>query len=197
MKIKATRRNNKVLMEIGRQDERLLSQGDRAASPLRIRRILVPIDFSECSRKALDYALGFARQFQAELFLLHVVTPPFAYGEYGVVDLASVESEMHEAAIGQLNQLSRDQVGETTRCTNRIASGQIMTEIVGLAREENIDLLILSTHGRTGLRHVLLGSVTEQVVRHAPCPVLVVREQEHEFLEPPAAGTRKGSNDPN
>lgn len=183
MRVRSSRKKDTVVVELKPRDAGLLDRAGRGRSEFKLKKILVPVDFSECSRKALQYALGFARQFGSEIVLLHVVSPAFVYGEYGVVDLAGVEAEMVKTSDQELEKWVEQEMASGVRFTSRTAQGQIMSEVVDLARDEGIDLIVLSTHGRTGLRHVLLGSVAEQVVRHAPCPVLVVRENEHEFLD--------------
>lgn len=182
MKIKPSTRKDAVVVELGSRDEQLLNQAANANTPLRVKRILVPTDFSDTSRKALRYALAFAAQFGAEILLLHVITPPDAYGEYGIVDLAGLVKSLEEASDTELARLAAAEVppGVTARALTR--SGSPAQQIIEAARDKAADLIILSTHGRTGLKHVLLGSIAESAVRRAPCPVLVVRENEHEFV---------------
>jgi universal stress protein A len=153
------------------------SKAASAATPrFQLRRILVPLDFSECSQKALQYALPFARQFGAELFLLHVVRPYVT-----VIEMAPVEMESAEEAQEGLDKLQA-MTGTGVASRTLIRTGTPYYEITTAAKEFDIDLIILSTHGRSGLAHVLMGSTTDKVVRHAGCPVLIVREHEHEFI---------------
>jgi nucleotide-binding universal stress UspA family protein len=152
------------------------------AVPFRIKNILVPIDFSECSKKALQYAIPFAKLNGATVSLLYIVSPHYLAGEYGGVNFAPVEVEMRENGTKRLNALMADEVSPDIPAQTLVRTGTPAAEIVALARSLPADLIVLSTHGYTGLRHVLLGSVTEYVVRHAPCPVLVVRQREKEFL---------------
>ena len=167
-------------MELGRQEAQLppLSASELAA-PLpvfRLKKLLVPIDFSECSRKALQYAIPLARQFDAELHLLHVVAayPP-------IPEMASVDIEtIHDANV-ELAAL-RDRIRHLVPCVILIRPGEPGAEIVAAARESGSDLIVLSTHGRTGIARMLQGSVAERVLRHATCPILVVREHEQEFI---------------
>jgi nucleotide-binding universal stress UspA family protein len=166
------------------------------ADVFKLGRILVPTDFSGVSRKAIRYARAFAVQFKARLTLLHVLPPVYLPGsEFGPMDLAMAEAElrspdMRVASLEQLRALAGVEVGTAVPVEVEVREGQPMQEIVELAREIEADLIVLTTHGRTGLKHMLLGSVAENVVRHAPCPVFVVRECEHEFVEgakqPPA-----------
>lgn len=156
----------------------LTSQDASGAAPaFGLKRILVPVDFSPCSEKALAYAVPFARQFGAELTLLHVVQPYPPIAEMGPVDTDVVQEAKQD-----LEKL-RAQVGIPPACS-LLRVGDPDLEILDAAKTLGIDLIILSTHGRTGLGHLLLGSTTEKVVRHAPCPVLVVREHERDFIAP-------------
>jgi universal stress protein A len=147
-----------------------------------LKRIVVPIDFSACSRKALQYAIPFAEQFQASLTLLYVVQVNYAVGELGAIDVSMLEVEMRQQASQRLAELVRDEVRQRVPAEAIVRTGRPVMEIVSAARDLEADLIILSTHGYTGLKHVLLGSTAENVLRHAPCPVLAVREHEREFI---------------
>ena len=145
---------------------------------LSVKSILVPIDFSETSRKALQYAVRFAEQFGAKLTVLNVVepvaTPDFAYHP-----LLVEADKVKQAAKTRLDALC-SQMG--IRAAKTLTHyGTPFAEICEAASKHKVDLIVIATHGFTGLKHVLLGSTAERVVRHAPCPVLTVREKEHEF----------------
>jgi nucleotide-binding universal stress UspA family protein len=142
-----------------------------------IRRILFPTDFSEYAEDAWPYAVRFAKEFDAELHLLHVVAPPPAlvYTESIVYDPKDLEDSRvadAEVALGRLVGAAQD-LELTAR--SRVCTGVPFHEILEYARGQDIDLIVMATHGRTGLAHALLGSVTEKVVRRAPCPVLTIR----------------------
>jgi universal stress protein A len=176
MKVKPSKDTGSVVVELGNHEEQLLT-------PLafRIGTILVPIDFSDCSKKALQYAVPFAHQFNAAITLVHVVqVNRFSGVDFGAVDLPLLEAGAVKSAEEQLMALAKKEVPVPVAASVR--SGQPVQEIVAAARAIQADLIIISTHGRTGLKHVFLGSVAENVVRYAPCPVLVVREHEHEFI---------------
>lgn len=145
----------------------------------KLAKILVPVDFSECSKKALAYAVSFARRFKAELVLLHVVEPYAPYPEMTAWDAASLETASREFGEEEL-QFLRQSIQTEIHCSTVLKTGNAHREIVDAAKENGVDLI--STHGYTGLSRALLGSTTEQVVRRAGCPVLVVRENEHDFL---------------
>ncbi len=146
-----------------------------------LRKILVPADFSDCSRKALQYATALARQCQAEI-LLHVLEmPPVPVQAF---EAAFLEAPSEESAEKELSEWQA-QVESTAPVKTLVCSGSASPEIVRAADENNMDLIVIESHGRTGLARLLLGSTAERVVRHAPCPVRVVREREHDFVAPP------------
>jgi nucleotide-binding universal stress UspA family protein len=147
---------------------------------LKLKQILVPVDFSESSDKALRYAAGFAQQFRSRITLLHVIQPMVYPADFGYPP----------TVVDTLDQAVRIQIEERltalasqgpAKMETLVRLGQPYFEIVAAAKDLNADLIIISTHGRTGLTHALLGSTAERVVRHAPCPVLTVRQREHDF----------------
>ncbi len=153
------------------------------APSIGLKRILVPIDFSACSKKALQYARPFAEQFHAEVVLLHVSSLNYMVAEgFGGIDLPTLREDLIQDAESQLSEILKTLESDQMTASLVVREGRAATEIVELAKAENIDLVVMSTHGYSNIKHVLLGSVTENVVRHAPCPVLVVRENEHEFV---------------
>ena len=150
---------------------------ERSLAPLptfRLKRILVPVDFSDCSKKALQYATPLARQFNAELTLLHVVEPYRAF---------SPEIPLCEVPTAEAARIAFDGLVIEIPFKAVVREGEPHTQIVAAAEELATDLIVLSTHGRTGIAHVLIGSTAEKVVRNAGCPVLIVRERGHEFAE--------------
>ena len=142
-----------------------------------IKSILVPIDFSAPSKNALAYAVPFAEQFGAKLTLLNVVepvaTPDFAKS----FPLAMENDQVMAECKRELERVVK-QSGVSPRLVEKtlVRFGRSFHEIADAARTLKVDLIVIATHGYTGLKHALLGSTTERVVRHAPCPVLVVRE---------------------
>lgn len=147
-----------------------------------LKRILVPIDFSEASLKALRYAVPFAEQFGATICLVHVIEPASFMNDLPNVVLVRSDEEEAKEARNQLVSLAQKEIEELIPINPQVRTGKPFHEIVELAKTLEIDLIIIATHGHTGLKHCLLGSTAERVVRHAPCPVLVVREHEREFL---------------
>lgn len=145
---------------------------------LNIKDILVPLDFSSSSKKALAYALPFAKQFGAKITLLYVVEPVVYPAEFGYVPSLLENDQAVAAAKAKLEKFGAEFVGLETLSKTLVRTGSPFREIADAARTLKVDLMIISTHGYTGLKHVLLGSTAERVVRHATCPVLVVREPE-------------------
>jgi len=139
--------------------------------------ILVPTDFSEYADYALDYAIELAQKLQARLTLLHIIQlTPMTMGDmYGYsleAYLEAMESEAQKHMEGLLNRLHQEGLeGETA-----IVQGAPFQIIVDMAESRDVDLIVMGTHGRTGLTYALMGSVAEKVVRLAPCPVLVTRD---------------------
>lgn len=149
---------------------------------LKIKTILVPIDFSETSRKALVYAVKMAEQFGSKVVLLNVVEPITA-SDFGYPPVLFDIDNAKIAARKRLETLCRDgRVPAKLLGRVLVRCGRPFTEITDAARSLKADLIILTTHGYTGLKRVFMGSTAERVVRHAPCPVLTVREKEHEFV---------------
>jgi universal stress protein A len=178
MKAKPSKHSGGVVLEVDERDERILRSA--AAGPFQIRRILVPIDYSECATKALRYAIPLARQHGATIDLIHVVSSPaYGYGEYGAI---AMEPDPLPSSKKALQKLAETEIPADVPFNLEVRTGAAHLEISQFARSEAADLIVISTHGYTGLKHVLLGSVAEHVVRYAPCPVLVVRIQEREFI---------------
>ncbi|HEY3860279.1 MAG TPA: universal stress protein [Verrucomicrobiae bacterium] len=150
-------------------------------SEIKLRKILVPTDFTACSHKALSYALSFARLFGAEILLLHVVESVPTIAQDAMLQSSMLNAALHEESKKRLHRWQREAMADGSVET-MTADGVPWQRIVEVAREKNMDLIVAGTGGRSGLALVLLGSTAERVVRHAPCPVLVVREREHEFL---------------
>lgn len=143
---------------------------------LRLQHILVPYDFSEGAKVALQHAIAHARQFRANLTLLHVVHLPFRGVSLGAGEPHAMEGMLLAEATKQLTALTQELTQQCLTAKSMVRPGFPALEIVEVARQEPTDLIVMGTHGRTGFKHTVLGSVAENVVRHAPCPVLVVRQ---------------------
>jgi nucleotide-binding universal stress UspA family protein len=154
---------------------------------IRLQRILFPTDFSECSKRAQEYACELADRFSAELHVLNVLqdvtlmmpepgSAPMLHRNYLL--------EMKEGAEKALDALLPAAWTEGKRAVRATRMGNPFIEIGKYAKEKEIDLIVLGTHGRSAIMHVLLGNVAERVVRSAPCPVLTVRPEAHQFVMP-------------
>ncbi len=144
-----------------------------------IKKILCPTDFSETSRNALRYAKEFAMAMNAKLILLHVVEPIAATAE--TVPFIS-EAELEKTAREELDTLIRKDCPPSMAVSTLIKVGLSSDVILSAIKSEDIDLVVMGSHGRTGLTRLLLGSVTEAVMRRASCPMLIVKEHEKEFV---------------
>lgn len=150
---------------------------------LTIKRVLVATDFSDASSAALAYACAFADRFSASIHLLHVLEDLASHAwttEVYVAALPGVHEEMERQARERLEQQMSADARQRYDAVLALRGGSPFVEIVRYAREERIDLIVMGTHGRGAIAHMLLGSVAERVVRKAPCPVLTVRQPEHE-----------------
>jgi nucleotide-binding universal stress UspA family protein len=142
---------------------------------MKFKKILVPTDFSEHSERALHAALEFARSYDAELLLLHVVEEPFDYQGYGLSPerILEIQQNLDTAVDAQL-EAARRQCGDWQKVTLHRRQGAAFAEIIAMAKERAVDLIVIATHGHAGLAHLMLGSTTERVVRMAPCPVMTI-----------------------
>ena len=151
-----------------------------------IRRILFPTDFSEYADHAWSYALTFAREFGAEVHLLHVVAPPPRLAEAYSVNF---DPEKMVKALTEEANASMDRMVEAAKSwglvfRREVRVGVDFREIIDYVTKQDIDLIVMATHGRTGLAHALLGSVAEKVVRKSPCPVLTIKHPAMKFEMP-------------
>jgi nucleotide-binding universal stress UspA family protein len=148
----------------------------RERPAIQFKKILVPVDFSPASKTAFGYALRFAKAFAAELTLFHVLARPVSLGGAAASKIAvsKAEKTLRELAASALD-------GRAGRARRVVRAGVPFHEIVEMAKEADVDLIMMATHGYTGWKHFSIGSTTERVVRAAPCPVFVLREKEHEF----------------
>jgi nucleotide-binding universal stress UspA family protein len=153
---------------------------------IEIRKILVPTDFSDSARYALDYAISLSKEFGAEVTLVHVVEP-MAVGytsDLFPVPMAEVFQEISGYARKALAGLAAAVTEEGAAVRESLLQGKPAHEIVAAAREGSFDMIVMGTHGRGVLDHALFGSTTERVVRQAPCPVLTCRKPVHDQRKP-------------
>jgi len=150
-----------------------------------LKTILVPSDFSECSDAAIRYGLELARRFDAKLHLLHVVqdpaTQPWAAEGFALPLVETIEQWRKDARLRLAAAVPPADAARVT-CASSVATPT--EEILRYASANAVDLIVMGTHGRGGVSHILLGSITEKIVRRAPCPVLTVRRPEREFVVP-------------
>jgi nucleotide-binding universal stress UspA family protein len=163
----------------------LVTRGHRAQSKngsrFKIKAILVPTDFSSCSREGLRYAIAFANEFGAKIILLHVTYFGYVYSCEGtaIYDIASLQKAARKTAERKMRELVRSVNFGPVKFETAFSDGSPAIDICVYAKDHDVDLIITSTHGFTGLKHVLIGSIAEQVVRHAPCSVLAVPSHPH------------------
>lgn len=141
--------------------------------------ILVPIDFSPHSKNALKYAVPLARNFGAGLHLVYVVEPtvyPADLG-FGQVVMPGVEDELRSKGESELASLVQTDIGRSVKATVAVRTGRPHQEILIEAEEKKADLIVVATHGHTGVEHILFGSTAERIVRSAKCPVMTIRPE--------------------
>jgi len=155
-----------------------------------IKTILLPTDGSECSAKAMAYALSFAKQYGGRVVALHVIDQ--RWEEHTRVVFAEVGQDLTQKIRNGYEEEAQRILREVTDAASKVGvpvESKVLTgfppeEIVRVAQQLPADIIIMGTHGRAGMSHLLLGSVAEKVVRRAPCPVLTVRKEEHDFVTP-------------
>ena len=154
---------------------------------LTLKTVLVPTDFSDASESALRYGKAMARAFGASLHVVHVMEDLLAHAwaaEVYVASMPQLRDEIEKESRQRLGTLLTDGERTELRAETALLAGNPFLEIVRYAKAHNIDLIVMGTHGRGPIAHMLLGSVAEKVVRKSPCPVLTVREAQHEFVMP-------------
>lgn len=144
--------------------------------------ILVAIDFSDSSDNAFQYALSIAKKYAAKLLILHVINEPVDLRGFYVphISFEKLEEEIEEGANKMMDSFCHQHMGDFTNYESFIVSGMPYEQIIGQGVEKNADLIVLGTHGRTGLDHVLFGSTAAKVVRKSSLPVLTIRLEEAE-----------------
>ena len=148
---------------------------------INIKNILCPVDHSDCSKEALKYAVSFAIKDNSKLYLLHVI------------DIRTFDESINamtpqipdDKTLAQLKTKLLDCIPEEMRddmdVEALVVQGIPFVEIISTAKKNDVDMIVLGSHGRTGITHMMMGSVSEKVVRKAPCPVLTVRKSDHKF----------------
>lgn len=153
---------------------------------IKLNRILVPTDFSEFSQPAMNYGCAIAARFESELHLIHIVPDPAMLipeaGAFSVDAIESQSGELARRATTQLNDMPGSGWENGRPIQREVRIGTIHLEIIDYAKSNDIDLIVIGTHGRSGLMHILMGSVAERIVRHSACPVLTVKPAGHQFV---------------
>lgn len=160
-----------------------MSPAETKKEAVALNKILCPYDFSECSSYALKYAIEFASTFKAKLYLLHVFDIRILdYGE-PVYGISVPTKDAINTIKNELDNSTPEKVKNELQVETVVVSGVPFYEIIKFANDNKIDLIVIGTHGRTGIAHILLGSVAEKVVRKASCPVLTIRHPGQEFIK--------------
>ena len=159
----------------------LTVQADAPSSVRTVRRVLTPIDFSDASETALRHAKEIALTHGAEIDLLHVVDKPMFPSAYGVDSAEVSTEELLDKAEQGLGDLAQNLIGHEHAMVKAVA-GHPVEEILNYAEENEVDLLVIATHGRTGFNRLLIGSVAERVVRQSPIPVFLVKPERASLL---------------
>ncbi len=153
---------------------------------MQIKTILFPTDFSQGARAAMDHAVSLARDYQARLILLYVIQD-ISVAEWYIPSSLSMTDLMEDMQKSAWKEMDRwaDEISSRLASTEKIVvRGVPFVEIIRTAKEKNVDLIVIGTHGRTGIDHMLFGSTAEKVVRKSPCPVLTVRIAGRDFKMP-------------
>lgn len=154
---------------------------------IKLKKILYPTDFSESSLEAMKYAVTFARDYKARLILMHVVNEQIFSEGLNLPRLAApeaLEQELVAEATRQMRTLIPADVRAGVDVEHVILRGMPFLEIIRYAKANEVDLIVIGTHGRSGMEHIIFGSTAEKVVRKAPCPVLSVKPAQHAFVMP-------------
>jgi universal stress protein A len=188
VKTKAIRKNRRRTAPAQRRKSRPVSKQEwptttvqgasqPAAPSLSIRSILVPIDFSVHSKNALRYAVPMAEQFGASLHLVYVVEPTIYPADlgFGQVVLPGVEEELRDKGAEELKSLIQREIGDRVKASSNVRTGKPHQEILAEAEEKRVDLIVVASHGHTGVEHILFGSTAARIVRLAKCPVVTIR----------------------
>jgi nucleotide-binding universal stress UspA family protein len=154
---------------------------------LSIKSVLVPTDFSDASEAALAYGVGLAGAFGASLHLVHVMEDLLAHAwaaEVYVASAPNLREEIEKESRQRLSAMLSEADRERLHAEVALLSGNPFIEIIRYAKAHEISVIVMGTHGRGPIAHMLLGSVAEKVVRKSPCPVLTVRDPQHHFVMP-------------
>lgn len=152
---------------------------------MKIKKILCPVDFSGSNNLAVEYAKELTLLLNSRLYLLHVVEQLHGNEHYMILQITPQEiaEKVKKEAEERLNSIAK-KINELSEIKTEVREGKAFVEIVKTAKKDDIDLIIMGSHGRTGLSHALIGSVAERVARKAHCPVLIVKDKDTKFEMP-------------
>jgi nucleotide-binding universal stress UspA family protein len=153
---------------------------------MQIKTILFPTDFSQGAHAAMDFAMSLAQDYKAKLILLYVIQD-ISIAEWYIpssISAADLVTDMQKSAEKEMDKWEIEAAGKVRDVEKMVVRGVPFVEIIKTAREKNADIIVIGTHGRTGIDHMLFGSTAEKVVRKSPCPVLTVRMAGKEFAMP-------------
>jgi nucleotide-binding universal stress UspA family protein len=155
---------------------------------IKITNVLVATDFSETSASALNYGREFARTFGATLHVLHIVENALMWAgpEAAGIDFVQVQAELEAEARKKMDRIVTAEDRAQLNAVTAVRTGSPALDVAAYAKAEGIDIILVGTHGRGMIGHLLMGNVAEKLVRIAPCPVLTVHHPEHEFIQPDA-----------
>ncbi|OGW53013.1 MAG: hypothetical protein A2Z60_00070 [Nitrospirae bacterium RIFCSPLOWO2_02_42_7] len=146
-------------------------------------KILFPTDFSESAENASRYALSLAKKYGSKVYVIHVIEPFTYTTEFGL-DFSAQLKEMEASARRLLDDVAASIKKTNLDVESVLITGEPFVEIIKYARKEQVDLIVMATHGRSGIEHMLMGSVAEKVVRKSPCPVLTIKKSGQTFTMP-------------
>ena len=150
-----------------------------------LKHILFPTDFSDYANHARPYAVELAKKFGAKVTIIHVIAAPTYAVSYEIaVDVSLLHEEIQKGAEKRIRELAESMRAEGIEISTIVEVGSGFPEIIRAARDGEAGLIVMATHGWGAVKHLLLGSTAERIVRKAPCPVLTVRDPEHEFVHP-------------
>lgn len=146
-------------------------------------KILFPTDFSESAENASRYAMSLAKKYGSKVYVIHVIEPFTYTTEFGL-DFSAQLKEMEASARRLLDDIVASIKRNNLDVESVLITGEPFVEIIKYARKEQVDLIVMATHGRSGIEHMLLGSVAEKVVRKSPCPVMTIKKSGQTFTMP-------------
>ena len=151
---------------------------------INLKKILCPIDHSDGSKEALKYAVSFAMKNEAKLYLLHVIDIRSFDESIDTMAAQIPNDETIKQLKTKLLECIPEEIRSDMQLEALVVQGIPFAEIISIAKKNKVDMIVMGTHGRTGLAHIMIGSVSEKVVRKAHCPVLTVRQSGHKFVMP-------------